>query len=71
MHGLGLLHRLIRIRGRVHGEMLVVAQRVDGALGKEARTMYRAVVDDLYQCLVFICYRCIVDVDQPIRTAGE
>lgn len=55
MHGLGLLLRLlVRIRGRVHRELLVVAQGVDGALGQESCMMYRAVVDDLHQRFVLV-----------------
>lgn len=32
MHGLGLLRGIVRVRGRVHGEVLVVAEGEDGAL---------------------------------------
>jgi hypothetical protein len=51
--------------------MLVVAQGEDGAIRKEAGMVYGAVVDDLYQRLVLICHRCIIDVYQPVRAAGQ
>lgn len=63
MHGLGLLRGIVWVRGWVHGEVLVVAESEDGALGQEAGMMNGAVVDHLHQGFVFVGYGRIVDVD--------
>jgi hypothetical protein len=68
----GLLGGLgVRVCGRVDGESLVVAEGVDGGLGEEAGVVHGAVVDDLHQGVVFVVYRCVVDVDQSVRAARQ
>jgi hypothetical protein len=70
MHGLGLLCRIVGVGSRVDGELLVVAESVDGAFGEEACVVDGAVVDDLYEGLVFVYDGRVVDVDEAVRAAG-
>lgn len=52
-------------------EDFIVTEGVDGLLGQEPRVMYRAVIDHLPECVIFIGDGCIVDVDQAICAAGQ
>jgi hypothetical protein len=71
MYGLGFLCRIIGIGGRVYGEMLIVAECVDGALGEEACVVDGAVVDDLHEGFVFVCDGSVVDINEAVRAAGK
>lgn len=71
LHGIGLLCLFVRVGGRVDREHLVVAERVDGLLGKEAGMMHGAVVDDLHQGIVLVGDGCVVNVDQAVRAPRE
>ena len=71
LRGLWSFAGLVWVCCRMYGEVLVVAEGVDGAIGKEAGMMYGAVVDDLHQGLVLVCYRCIINVYESVRAAGQ
>lgn len=70
-HGIGLLGVLVRVRGRVDREDLVVAEGVDRALGKKAGVVHGAMVDDLNQGVVLVGDGGVVDVDQAVGAAGQ
>jgi hypothetical protein len=55
----------------VDGEVLVVAEGEDGALAQEPGVMDGAVVDDLYQGVVFVADGGVVDVDQSVCASGQ
>lgn len=70
IHGFGFLCRVIGIGGRVDGELLIVAECVDSALGEKPCMVNGAVVDDLHEGLVLVCDGGVVDVDESVRAAG-
>jgi hypothetical protein len=70
MHGLWFLGRIIGIGGWVYGELLVMAESVDGALGEEACVVDGAMVDNLHEGFVFVCDGRVVDVDESVCAAG-
>lgn len=69
MDGVGCVRRLVGVRRGVHGEGLVVAERVDGSVGEEACVVDGAVVDHLDQSVVLVCDLRVVDIDQPVCTS--
>lgn len=72
LYGLSALRGLvIRIGRGMDREILIMTEGIDGLLVQEPGMMHGAVVDDLHQRLILIGDGSIVDVDQPVRTAGE
>lgn len=62
---------LVRIRGGMDGEDLVVTQGVDGLFVKKSGMVDGAVVDHLDESVIFVSDGCVVDIDEAVCASGE